>query len=125
MRIKLDENLGNRCAALIAAEGHDVTTVAEQKMAGAQDHVLIDVCAEEERCLLTLDLDFANPLCFPPERYAGVAVLRLPSKPGYEDLIDAVSTFIKAVAKQQIHGQLWIVESERVRIYKPREEDFD
>lgn len=48
----------------------------EQGLGGTQDAVLIEVCHAEERCLVTLDLDFAHILNYPPERYTGIAVLR-------------------------------------------------
>jgi hypothetical protein len=32
MKLKLDENLGERCRELFAAAGHDVATVLEQKL---------------------------------------------------------------------------------------------
>jgi len=40
---------------------------------------------------VTQDLDFANPLVFKPEDYAGIAVLRLPSHPAAADLPDTIS----------------------------------
>ena len=44
MLIKLDENLGERGKKLFADAGHDVATVADQGLAGADDHRVIDVC---------------------------------------------------------------------------------
>ena len=38
---------------------------------------VIAACGSEARGLVTLDLDFANPLVFPPEDFAGIAVLRV------------------------------------------------
>lgn len=67
MRLKLDENLGARGAELLRAAGHDVATVYEQKLGSANDVRVLEVCVGEKRCLVTLDLDFANPLAFPPE----------------------------------------------------------
>ena len=78
MKVKLDENLGNRAAALFGDFGHQVMTVSEQDLQGTNDDDLIDACRAEERVLVTLDLDFSNVLRFPPERYAGIGVLRLP-----------------------------------------------
>lgn len=76
MRLKLDENLGTRSAALFRRAGHDVATVRDQRLAGAPDRKLIEICRAEGRCLVTLDLDFGNPLLFDPARYSGIAVLR-------------------------------------------------
>lgn len=60
MKIKLDENLGERGATLFRAAGHDVASVPQQRLSGASDHQLIDVCHRESRCLVTLDLDFSK-----------------------------------------------------------------
>ena len=71
MRIKLDEDLGERGRQLFAAAGHEVATAGDQGLAGAVDRRVLEVCGAERRCLVTLDLDFSNPFVFPPEQYAG------------------------------------------------------
>ncbi|MBN2578320.1 MAG: DUF5615 family PIN-like protein [Pirellulales bacterium] len=37
LRIKLDENLGNRGAAMFRAAGHDVATIYEERLTSASD----------------------------------------------------------------------------------------
>ncbi|WP_295443347.1 DUF5615 family PIN-like protein [uncultured Thiodictyon sp.] len=61
MKIKLDENLGQRGAEIFRTAGHDVETVASERLSGATDRELIGICRREDRCLVTLDLDFSNP----------------------------------------------------------------
>lgn len=119
MKLKSDENLGHRGKTLLETAGHDVKTVAEQNLTKAEDADLIGACRDEHRCLVTLDLDFGNPLRFNPSDYCGIAVLRLPAKPSHKDLLDAVQTLATALESESIDQQLWIVERARVRIYQP------
>ncbi len=119
MRLKLDENLGARGAELFRMAGHDVVTVPEQGLCSATDKDLITICRKEKRCLVTLDMDFGNPILFKPEEYVGIAVLRLPSKPTPDDLIDAIRTMIRGLGLKEIEGKLWIVQRERIREYQP------
>ena len=64
MKFKLDENLGSMAAVLLRQVGFEVSTVPEQGLCKASDGRLIQKCRDEERCLVTLDLEFGNPLLF-------------------------------------------------------------
>ena len=119
MKLKLDENLGVRGVQLFHQAGHDVATVAEERLCSAPDKKLIAVCRDEQRCLVTLDLDFSNPLLFRPEEYSGIAVLRLPQKPTDRDLVDTIRTLIGGLEQGSITGRLWIVQRGRIREYQP------
>ncbi|MCL4207158.1 MAG: DUF5615 family PIN-like protein [Pirellulaceae bacterium] len=117
MKLKLDENLGVRGAELFRAAGHDVATVSEQQLASASDREVVTACQAEQRCLVTLDQDFANPLVFEPRDYAGIAVLRLPSRPTPSDLWATCRMLIAALTREDICGRLWVVRRDRVRQY--------
>ena len=122
MKLKLDENLGNRTLTILHRAGHDVTTVAQQNISGIRYFDLIDLCRSESRALVTLDLDFANPLQFRPSNYPGIAVLRLPSPYSYQHLLSAIMTLARALETETLERNLWIVEIGRIRIYLPEDE---
>ncbi len=125
MNLKLDENLGTRGAEILRESGHDVMTVAQQGLCSATDDSIIEVCRREGRCLVTLDLDFANPLVFRPSEYPGIAVLRLRAKPSHDDLLATIQTLANGLARLPIAGKLWIIELGRIRAYQEESPDED
>ena len=78
MKFKLDENLDPRAREILAREGHDIRLVEEEGLRGAPDVSIGQVAIQEVLCLVTLDLDFANVIAFPPHQYSGIIVLRHP-----------------------------------------------
>ncbi|MFM9966022.1 MAG: DUF5615 family PIN-like protein [Planctomycetaceae bacterium] len=121
MKLKLDENLGHRGATLFRAAGHDVATVVEQNLTSTPDSDLLTICHSEEQALVTLDMDFSNPLVFEPDKFSGIAVLRLPARIVPDDLWAACRVLIAAMSKSDLQGKLWIVQRDRVREYRPEQ----
>lgn len=123
MRLKLDENLGDSIASLIRGRGHDVESVASQHLLGCPDKTLIELCNSERRTLVSLDKEFGSPLIYPPHRYAGVVLIRLPSRARRADLDAAASAFLAAADALDpgvdLTGKLWIAQPDRVREYRP------
>jgi predicted nuclease of predicted toxin-antitoxin system len=122
MKFKLDENFGIRCADLLRAAGHDVSTVYLQRLGGIPDPQLIEHCRKEGRALVTLDLGFSNPLRYRPSKYPGIAVVRLSREASRHEMMSAIRTFAAALAKEPFAGKLWIIESSRIRVYQQEEE---
>ena len=79
MKFKLDENFGRHTQHIFRDAGHDVATVRDEGLQGSANLQIYEVCRSENRCLVTLDLDFADVIRFPPEQTAGIAVIRNPS----------------------------------------------
>jgi len=66
MKFKLDENIGSRSVRLFPGAGHDCETVSKEGLGGASDELIYETCIRENRCLVSLDLDFADVVRFPP-----------------------------------------------------------
>lgn len=54
-----------------------------------------------------------------PADYAGIAVLRLPTKPSQDDVLGLCRTLIAALTGEAIEGKLWSVQRGRIREYRP------
>lgn len=125
MKWKLDENFGTRTAHLFLHAGHDVETVLEEQLGGPSDETLFEACIREDRCLLTLDMDFADILRFPPHRAPGIAVLRVPGNPSLRLLEALVGGLLRLLDVEPIRGRLWIVEPGRVRVHEDTRSELD
>lgn len=119
MKIKLDENLGALVKTRLKNDGQQVTTIAEEGLSSSNDKTVAEVCRQDAKCLLTLDLGFANPFQFPPSMHHGIAVLRVSDPITRLKLKQAVDTFLNALESMEFVGKLWIVEANRVRVYQP------
>jgi predicted nuclease of predicted toxin-antitoxin system len=118
MKVKLDENLGTLGKSLLAAEGHDVATVAEQRMSGAEDASIYAACQAEGRVPVSLDRDFAYTLRFPPEATRGIVVLECKGRLSPSAILARVSEFAALLRTRPIDCELWIVEPGRIRIHE-------
>jgi len=106
MRFKLDENFGTRTQHIFKGAGHDVQTVREESLQGASDRRLYEVYCAEQRCLVTLDLDFADVMRFPPEKAGGIAVIRVPRNPSLPLLERLVRQFLHSVEQMSVEKKL-------------------
>jgi len=77
VKIKLDENLPHSAVHLLRRAGHDVDTVVDEGLAGADDLDVVAAASEDARLLLTLDRGLGDVRSYPPGTHAGIFVLRL------------------------------------------------
>jgi predicted nuclease of predicted toxin-antitoxin system len=115
MKFKIDENLPIDIAQFFRENGYDAMTILEQQMGGNPDAIVSQVCQEEDRTLITLDLDFADIRTYPPTDYPGIIVLRF-ARQDKLYLLAQIPNLIDLLQKEPIDRKLWIVNEKQVRI---------
>ena len=115
-RFKLDENLPRDAIELFDAAGHDAETVLVENLGGEPDRKVIEVARNEDRILVTLDVDFADIREYPPSENPGIWVLRVQT----QDIASVLSLLRGALTVLDTESpskKLWIVEPGRVRVH--------
>lgn len=115
MKFKLDENLPIEAAEALRQAGHEAVTIGEQGLGGGSDSAVAQVCQQEGRALVTLDLDFADIRVYPPQDYPGLVVLRL-RRQDKPYVLQIMTRVIQMLAETMLDKRLWIVEDNHVRI---------
>lgn len=118
MKIKIDENLPQALARILNNLGHEAHTVVQEGLAGRDDQAVWVAAQQEERLLLTQDMDFSDLRRFAPGSHAGIVLLRLnqPSRKRFRRRIEEVF--------QTENVELWarcvvVISDRRVRVRKP------
>ncbi len=115
MRLLLDENLSPQQALILRSQGHDAIAVIDIGLSGAPDEAIRAFAIETGRILLTLDVDFANMLRFPPADTPGV--IRLKVHPPSEAAIrDQIQQTLALLSDRPIAGCLVVAHGGIIRI---------
>lgn len=123
MKFKLDENFGQRTLNVFKEAGYEVHTTREEGLTGATDARIYEACEQEQRCLITLDLDFSDVIRFSPQTTGGIIVIRLPRNPTLSTLESLVRQCLLSLKQNKVAGQLWIIEPGRIRIHQQQSEE--
>ena len=115
MKFKVDENLPLDVVQILRTNGYDALSLDDQNMVGTTDDNIANVCQEEERAIVTLDLDFSDMRRYPYQEYAGIIVIRVRRQDRYH-IISVFEKVLPLLEKEKLAGCLWIVEEKRVRI---------
>ncbi len=115
MRFLADAGISPRTAEYLRRAGHDAVHVRDLGMQRATDQVLVERAKQEERILLTFDLDFGEILALGVIVRPSVMIFRLT-----DERADAVNRRIERVLAEQGEalgsGALILVEDARYRI---------
>jgi predicted nuclease of predicted toxin-antitoxin system len=118
MKIKLDENLPYRLAAVLQNLGHDVHTTYEEGLIGSADQEIWRTVQAEQRFLITQDLDFSDPRQFAAGSHRGILLVRLNS-PNRENLIERITEVFLTEDVQNWNGCFVVATERKVRVIRP------
>ena len=118
MRLKLDENITVAAKGPLVAAGHDVDTVADEKLVGRPDPVVLAGAVADDRALVTFDLGFGDPRAYPPGAHRGVIILRLRDQQP-ANLVSVVQRLLENHDLDELAGCIVVVTETLVRIRRP------
>jgi len=115
VKFKIDENLPHELSQLLRDGGWDSLTIEEQRLSGEIDPRLAEICAAEERILVTFDRGFSNMRVYPPSNSPGMIVFRLKSQ-NKRHVLSVAERLMETLREREPRGELWIVHENRIRI---------
>lgn len=112
MKLLLDENIPTKVLWWLIGEGYVVHSVREMGLGGRSDSFLYGFAERNEYALVTLDLDFADPLRFP------ITFPRVVLRPGVIDP-ELMQDILQDVFDLgfPVRGELYVVQPEGIARY--------
>jgi predicted nuclease of predicted toxin-antitoxin system len=120
MKIKLDENLPHRLAALLKNLGHETHTIHEEKLSGHSDKEVWEAAQNESRFLITQDLDFSDSRKFAPGSHHGILLLRLRS-PSRRALMERIKEIFEKEGASDWSACFVVATERKIRVLRPEQ----
>lgn len=115
MKIKLDENMPVALADMLRGAGHDVETVTDENLSGKDDITILKKATEEDRILMTFDLDFADIREYPLGTHAGIVVFRVNDQ-RWAVFKESAERLMDSKRLENMNHGLAVVDENRIRI---------
>lgn len=109
IKLKLDENLSRHLKPQLTALQYDVITAQEQGLLSKPDTAIAAAAKEEERILLTLDVEFGDLRKYPPGSHPGIILFR-PRSLGPLAVNAFIEEFVRGTDIQRLTGSVVVVE---------------
>jgi predicted nuclease of predicted toxin-antitoxin system len=122
VNFKVDENMPADLLVMLRGEGHEVADVVGEGLAGEDDLAVLKAATDEDRILVTFDLDFADIRQYPPGTHAGIVVFRLHDQ-RWKTLEAPARRSLTESNLEKLQQGLAIVDETRIRYKRPRKKD--
>jgi predicted nuclease of predicted toxin-antitoxin system len=118
MNLKLDENLSRHLKPALIELGHDVLTAADENLLSRPDTEIARAAKEEQRMLLTLDVEFADLRKYPPGSHPGVILFR-PLSLSPISVNSFITDFVRRTDLDKLATCVAVVDPVHVRVRYP------
>jgi predicted nuclease of predicted toxin-antitoxin system len=116
----VDASLPRGTAPLIQSRGHQATDVRDIGLGGAPDQDIAAHAQTQQQVILSRDFDFADVRFYPPDQYAGIVVIDLPSTATAPTILNLVDNFLQQThTLNDLPGRLAVVAPGRTRLRPP------
>jgi predicted nuclease of predicted toxin-antitoxin system len=116
MRFLIDENLPAAILELLVSSGHETVYLPRTIHRGSSDDLLWRLAADEDRILVTRDLDF--PLLDQDRQVPGLVLMRVPDTFNRQQVAAVFAEFMQTNDFQQLEGRVTVVSPGRSRSRK-------
>ena len=120
MKLKLDENLSRYLKPALIELGHDVLTAADENLLARPDTEIAQAAKDEQRMLLTLDVEFADLRKYPPGSHPGVILFR-PLSLSPLSVNAFITDFVHRTDLEKLAACVAVVDPVHVRVRYPLE----
>ena len=118
MKLKLDENFSRHLKPVLIGLGHDVLTAADEELLSHPDIEIAQAAKDEQRMLMTLDVEFADLRKYPPGSHPGVILFR-PLSLSPLSVNAFITDFVRRTNLDKLDACVAVVDPGHVRVRYP------
>jgi len=116
VRFLIDQNLSPLIAEGLVAKGHDAVHTAELGLATADDGVILQRAAAENRVIVSADTDFGDLLVLHGTRKPSIVLIRRSAKRRADQVLALLLVNLPAVDAYLEEGAIVVLDRDRVRV---------
>jgi len=116
VKLFANENLFEPIIVYLRKTGHDVLSVREGFSGISDDEVYRRAC-KEKLVIITMDKDFSRIFRFPPDKCAGIIVVKI-YKRTVEETLELFKKHYVCIGEKDISKNLVIITADGVRIHR-------
>lgn len=115
MRFLADMPISPKTVFYLRSMGHDVYRISEKGLPKAKDSEIVDIAENEQRIILTMDLDFPAIIATSRKSTPSAIIFRL-SDESHENVNFLLNDILPRVEREILKGAIVIIEDDRFRV---------